>query len=101
MDFAIWVKRHAGNRYFHIDDVVRVFDHYGEAQILIDNDGREEIGWIDVSEVEKVLRYKPELVRLCIVGYVRRLRRQSGLPWSYHSRFDNKPLPEPLYIPTS
>jgi hypothetical protein len=97
MEYAIWVKRNVGSRYFHIDDIVRVFDHYGEAQAIVDNDDREEIVWIDASEVEKILRYKPEIVKLCSVGYARKVRKHAGLRWQYSSRFDGAPIREPCY----
>lgn len=98
MEIGIWVKRHVGDRYFHIDDVEQVVDHYGEAQIFVDNEGRREQGWIGPSELMKILAYKPELVSLCIVGEVRRLRQGAGLPWNYPSRFDHQPLPEVFYL---
>jgi hypothetical protein len=100
MDFAIWVKRYVGSRYFHIDDVLRVFDHYGEAQVYVDNEGREEMGWIDGPDIEKIRNYKPEVAELSLVGHIRRIRREAGAPWSYRSFFDEELVPEPDYIVT-
>ena len=100
MDFAIWVKRYKGSRYYHIDDVLRVFDDYGEAQVYIDNEGNEDIGWIDGADIVKIRKHKPEIVELTLRGQVRRVRRDLGIPWSYRSAFDDTPVPEPNYVVT-
>src|SRR5215217_6457480 len=98
MDFAIWVRRYVGDRYFHIDDIVKVFDFYGEAQVYVDDEGIEVIGWIEGPEIEKIKKYRPEIVELTMRGHARRVQREAGFPWSYHSSFTDELIPEPNYI---
>lgn len=100
MEYAIWVKRYIGSQYVHIDDILRVFHHYGEAQVYFDNEGEEEMGFIGGPEIEKIRNYKPEIVELTFTGHVRRIRREAGLSWSYRSYYDDTPVPEPSYIAT-
>ena len=100
MEHAIWVRRYIGDRFFHIDDIVRVFDDYGEAHVYVDNEGEEAIGWIDGIEIEKIRKYRPEIVELTMRGHARRVCLEAGHPWSYHSSFTDELIPEPNYIAT-
>ena len=101
MVHAIWVKKYTGSHYVHIDDILRVFDHYGEAQVLYGTeDGRENQGYIDGPEIEKIRNYKPQIVELTLTGHARRVRREAGMKWSYYSFFDDELIPEPRYVAT-